>query len=289
VNLLKSPLRRTTAVLAGAFIGLSGAVALAAPASAHAPVVSGSTDCVDKDGDWTIDWSVGNDHEKKAWVKKIVLEPKGTEVTGPLAEEGTEIPPLSTDAEDRIHGSTTIDDDSVESVTVKVWLKWEDGYKTEWKKPATATVEKPEACGDETPPPTDTPAAPKPIAEADCDSLTLGLDNPEDGADITLTFKTSKGEKRELEVKAGEKKTTKFSASEGFSVEVGAKGVKETTKVEYEQPAGCEAGGGGGEEGPSLPVTGAAAGSIAGGAAALLIAGGVMFLVARRRKVRFTA
>jgi len=151
-------------------------------------------------------------------------------------------------------------------------------------------VHKPEACGDETPtqPPAETPE-PTPIVAADCDTLTLGLDNPKDGEDVTLTFKTSKGETRELEVKAGQKKTTKFSASEGFFVEVGAEGVEETTKVEYKQPEGCESGGGGGDEGPSLPVTGAAAGSIAGGAAALLIAGVVLFFVARRRKVRFTA
>jgi len=75
VNLLKSPLRRTTAVLAGAFIGLVGAAAAAAPASAHAPVVSGNTTCADKDGNWTIDWSVGNDFGTPATVKKIKLDP----------------------------------------------------------------------------------------------------------------------------------------------------------------------------------------------------------------------
>jgi LPXTG-motif cell wall-anchored protein len=290
VNLLKSPLRRTTAVLAGAFIGLVGAAAAAAPASAHAPVVTGTTTCADEDGNWTIDWSFGNDFGTPATVKKIKLDTNGLEVTGDIVEEGVELPANSAGKpEYQVHGTTKVEDDKVEAVTIFVWLKWPDGYETKWKEPAHYTVHKPEACGDETPtqPPAQTPE-PTPIVEADCDSLTLGLDNPKDGEDVTLTFKTSKGETRELEVKAGEKKTTKFSASEGFFVEVGAKGVQETTKVEYKQPEGCESGGGGGE-GSSLPETGAAAGSIAGGAAALLIAGVVLFFVARRRKVRFTA
>jgi LPXTG-motif cell wall-anchored protein len=290
VNLFKSPLRRTTAVVAGAFIGLVGAAAAAAPASAHAPVVSGTTTCADKDGNWTIDWSVGNDFGTPATVKKLKLDPKDLEVTGDVVEDGTEIPANSAGKpEDQVHGTTKVEDENVESVTIYVWLKWSDGYKTKWKEPAHYTVHKPEACGDETPPEQPQPGTPTPIVEADCDTLTLGLDNPKDGEDVTLTFKTSKGEARELEVKAGQKKTTKFSAAEGFFVEVGAEGVEGTTKVEYKQPEGCESGGGGGEEGPSLPVTGAAAGSIAGGAAALLIAGVVLFFVARRRKVRFTA
>jgi LPXTG-motif cell wall-anchored protein len=290
VNLFKSKLRRTTAVLAGAFIGMAGAVALAAPASAHSPTVTGSTTCVDKDGNWSIDWSFGNDYGTPATVKKIKLVPKRVELTGDITKDGQEIPARSAGNPDaQIHGTTAVTGKKIDEVSILVWLKWSD-YETKWNEPAHYTVKKPDACKPDTPPVEETPTAPTPIAQADCDTLTLGLDNTQKGAkDITLTFKTSKGESRELEVKAGEKETTKFSAKEGFSVEVGAKGVKETTTVKYEQPANCSPGSGGGDNGGGLPVTGAAASSIAGGAAVLLIAGAVMFFVARRRKVKFTA
>ena len=60
MNLLKTPLRRTTAIVAGALIGAAGAAAFAAPASAHHPELVGKTTCADKDGNWTVNWTVTN-------------------------------------------------------------------------------------------------------------------------------------------------------------------------------------------------------------------------------------
>jgi LPXTG-motif cell wall-anchored protein len=143
-----------------------------------------------------------------------------------------------------------------------------------------------EECAPPEEPEEPTPAEPTPIVKADCDLLIIGLKNPEDGADITLVMKTSKGETRELEVPAGSEKTTQFSASEGFSVEVSAKGLEGSTTVKYEEPENCGGTGGGDSE---LPVTGAAAGGIAAGAGVLLAVGGGLFFMARRRRLKFTA
>jgi len=61
VNLLKTKLRRTTAVLAGTVLGLAGVAALASPASAHSPVVLHSEPCLASNGSWAVIWKIGND------------------------------------------------------------------------------------------------------------------------------------------------------------------------------------------------------------------------------------
>jgi hypothetical protein len=132
----------------------------------------------------------------------------------------------------------------------------------------------------------------KEIFEVTCDTITIGLDNPADSLPIKLDYKTSKGEERSVTINPGEAKSEKFSASEGFNVDVTitveaeTETYSETVNVPWEKPAGedCEGGNGGG-----LPVTGAAAGGVAGGAALLLAVGGALFFMARRRKVKFTA
>lgn len=141
-----------------------------------------------------------------------------------------------------------------------------------------------------TPSTTDEPNVFTPILEEDCTTITIGADNPADGIEWKFAFKTSKGEQRTFTLKPGEKKSEKFSATEGFwvkvtiSVTVEGKTYSDYTTVNYDKPDNCSGGSGGG-----LPVTGAAAGGIAGGAAVLLALGAVLFVMARRRKVRFTA
>jgi len=287
VNLLKSPLRRTTAVLAGAFIGLAGAVAAAAPASAHHPLVSPESSCVNEDGSWKVTWKIENsEKDLTAEVIRIGAQPKDkSELSG--VEAGATIPK---NGEGALTAEQTLTADA-KGARLVVKAKWIRGDK-EIKEEAKGELPKPtEACKPEQPenPPTQpSPPAeqtPTPILEFTCDTMTIGIDNTTD-EDITLLLTTSKGEKRTLEVKAGEKGTEKFSASEGFSVTVGAEGTEETEKVDFQQPENCAGEGAGG---PVLPVTGAAAGGIAGGAGLLLAVGGVLFFLARRRKVKFTA
>jgi hypothetical protein len=154
VKLLKSPLRRTTAVLAGAFLGLAGAAVLAAPASAHAPTVSGTATCA-KDGSWNIDWAVGNPMSFRATVHEIILDPQ-LPLTGAIADHSTVIPSHS-DAHPRLqrHGATEVPA-TVDSVHIKVWLYWKlDNYTN--IDPAEYTVNKPGDCGT---PPTSEPSNP---------------------------------------------------------------------------------------------------------------------------------
>ena len=125
------------------------------------------------------------------------------------------------------------------------------------------------------------------LVESDCETLAVGVENPEDvtpvKAEVTYGDKTES-----LLVPAGETKTVSFEAGDATSVKVTFPDLDvEPIEAVYEKPAAC--GGGGGDDGPGLPVTGAAAGAIAGGAAILLAIGVTLFLVARRRRVSFTA
>jgi LPXTG-motif cell wall-anchored protein len=307
VNLLKSPFRRTTAVLAGAFIGLAGAVAIAAPASAHHPEVSPESSCINADGSWTVKWTITNSEDDlEGTITSVRMLPRKSTITG--IEEGDTLPKSVDGA---LHAVQTVEADAkLDRAFLAITAHWVrddkpiDGFNT-------GTAPKPtEECGPETPPttppttppstppstpPTTTPTTPPssppasdeptPILDMDCTTMTIGLANPATGEDITLHFKTSKGEERTDVIKPGESKTEKFSATTGFTVTLTADGIEGSLTVPYEQPDNCDNSGGGG----GLPVTGAAAGSIAGGAAVLLIAGGVLFFLARRRKVKFTA
>jgi hypothetical protein len=121
----------------------------------------------------------------------------------------------------------------------------------------------------------------------DCDSITIGLDNPAAGVSYKLHFTPSTGAERDLSIAPGEKKSETFDATTGFSVKVtvtatiGDQSYSETETIDYEKPSSCSGGG--------LALTGAASSSIAGGAVVVLAAGWAVFYLARRRKVKFTA
>ncbi|GAB3157926.1 hypothetical protein GCM10027290_60080 [Micromonospora sonneratiae] len=121
------------------------------------------------------------------------------------------------------------------------------------------------------------------VAESDCESFTVGVQNPEGVTPVEA--KIVYGDKTEtVTVPAGETKTVKFKASDAEAAIVTFTGLDiEPFEAVYEKPANCGGDGGG------LPVTGAAAGGIAAGAVVLLIAGIALFFVARRRRLRFTA
>lgn len=311
---LKSSLRRTAVLTAGALIGLSGAFALIGPASAHHSAVSGSPECDHKTGEWVVTWKVNGfsgykDNAPNFKFTKVESTPATPKIDNPaIAVTEGDTYPLK-DAQELV--GTQRFDAKVKGASLTVAALWANGNGD--KEPNTATVEFQGTCEKtptdvpvpvpsasastpteepSTPPvPSDLPGEPEPIFEADCDTITIGLDNPANGIEFKLKFATSKGEERTLVIKPGEKKSETFSAKPGFSIKltfsatVNGKTFSETTTIDYEQPEGCDSNGGGG----GLPVTGAAAGSIAGGAAALLAVGGGLFLMARRRKVKFTA
>lgn len=90
---LKSPLRRITAIAAGTLIGAAGALAFAAPASAHGDKIQGKADCVDDgSGNWTITWTLNAiNASRPGTVIKLNVRPQGnlTETKGSaLLKEG---------------------------------------------------------------------------------------------------------------------------------------------------------------------------------------------------------
>lgn len=296
MNLLKSRFRRTTAVVAGAFIGLAGAVALVSPASAHYTELVGKTACLDNGG-WKVDWTLTpRKAGKDGTITKVEETPSGVAF-------GKFIVGATVPQHDAITDTQSFDK-TVATVHLTIEVTWDythdeavaanenNGKGGKVVKSISADVDAPKDCPQ---PPTTTPGEPKPILEEDCTTITIGLENPKDGKEITLKFKTSKGEERTTVIAPGETKTEKFSAVPGFTVTVTPIGIEggSTETITYEQPANCDtsgSGSGGGSGSDSgLPVTGAAAGTIAGGAGLLLALGGVLFFMARRRKVKFTA
>jgi hypothetical protein len=328
VNLFKTRLRRTTSVVAGLLLGMAGVAALAAPASAHSPDIQANKPCLEADGHWTVLWKIGNDYPADATVGEISATAKteGSDATTPVQVHGPAVEPdavakanTAGNWKDSLAATTGITDAKVTSVTLKVILVWPDGYTNDGqgdhRTPETLTVDTPTAkctpaggtpsssSASATPTPTNTkpglpiPTPPTgepnvftPLLEEDCSTITIGADNPADGITWKFVFKTSKGEERSFTLKPGEKKSEKFSATEGFSVKVTisvtvqGQTFSDFTTIDYQKPDNCTGGEGGG-----LPVTGAAAGGIAGTAAAVLALGAVLFVLARRRKVKFTA
>jgi hypothetical protein len=161
VNLLKTPLRRTTALVAGSFLGLAGAVALAAPASAHYPSASGSSPCVSNEGEWTVDWSIGNDYGQDATVSSITAKDsagKALDINGEIVAPGKIVPPYSDkNGAAQIHGSSVVK--GADAASIRVVLLWTDGYTNDGQnrhaEPLKVTVNKPtEKCVTESPTPT---------------------------------------------------------------------------------------------------------------------------------------
>ncbi|GIE93688.1 hypothetical protein [Paractinoplanes rishiriensis] len=322
MNLLKSKLRRATAVLAGSFLGVAGAVGIAAsPASAHHPTLSGDAVCTTAAGDWKVTWTIGNSQSNltATLIEVSVLAPQGGTVSGVKVGDTLPLAGTNLTATQELSASDTV-------AKLKVKAKWDYGTEGEtegsaWRKDsgkdggkvskivvkeAELSVEKPSSEGckkDEpepgpsspSPTPTETPGdeSPEPefAFESYCDGLLIKADTPADVElpdgveELVLTVKSNQGETKELPITPGKKTEVFFDGVEGLSVEISYDGeVLDFGDIKWE-PAAEECDG----EGGGLPVTGAAAGGIAGGAAVLLGVGGLLFFLARRRKVQFTA
>ncbi|MEV6813307.1 cell wall anchor protein [Micromonospora sp. NPDC051296] len=72
----KLSLRRPLAVLAATLIGMTGAAAVATPASAHHTTITGTVVCDQLSGERVITWKVVNsERDKAATIKKVTAEP----------------------------------------------------------------------------------------------------------------------------------------------------------------------------------------------------------------------
>jgi LPXTG-motif cell wall-anchored protein len=154
VNLLRTPLRRTTALVAGAFLGLAGAVALVSPASAHVADLTGPADCV-QDGGWKIDWTlqIGRGPSDGTITNLHETTRQGEPVTGASAlakfvENGT-VP-----KDGSITETQTLPVE-VRSVKLSFTVVWSDNYRV----PVEATIHQPRGCcPPKSPTPTPTPS-----------------------------------------------------------------------------------------------------------------------------------
>ncbi|PWR11838.1 cell wall anchor protein [Micromonospora acroterricola] len=120
----KLSLRRPLAVLGAALIGLTGAVAVAAPASAHHTTITATADCDRLTGERVITWKVENSETNKdATLQKVTAGP-GTPVNVPVQGaaavdlQGYVIPEAaSVVAVQRVPGDTA-------TATLEVYAEW---------------------------------------------------------------------------------------------------------------------------------------------------------------------
>jgi LPXTG-motif cell wall-anchored protein len=325
VNPFKSALHRTTAVLAGTFLGLAGAVALAAPASAHHPIIEPTSACVAPDGSWKVSWKLSNSEDDlEARVSEVNLNPDDSTITGIAVDnkvpkwgtgELTGVQTLPATAKRAVLRVTLIWDRPDEDVVVTDKGKLDKPTIVCPTPPTSPSPSPSESSPSPSPSPSQSSASPSPsvsttppsstptpsqsttppppsdepefVYEQTCDTLTVGVDNPATGKPETVTFTPSVGEPKTVTAAPGEVKTVDFPASEGLTVEaVPQSAPDEAATIAYQAPADCDDSGNGGGD---LPLTGVAVGGIAAGAGLLLAAGVVLFVMARRRKVKFTA
>lgn len=253
-------------------IGAAAVLVGASPAQAHDAAVSGSSDCDTVNGQWVITWTLRNDQQTKDATLLTVVPSPDSPVEG--IEVGAVVPkrlPTSNNGElrgvQRVPGTTT-------EATLTVGLDWpshdEDG------RTYTGRVALAGKCQPEEP----TKPAPTAVGKSDCDSLTVTVSNPKDGAPAkaAVTYGT---QSEQLTVAAGESKKVTFPASTTGKATVTFPELKLEIDVAYAKPDTC--GGGGG-----LPVTGTAVGGLVAAGAVLLAAGAGMVVATRRRRVRST-
>ncbi|MCM4076678.1 cell wall anchor protein [Paractinoplanes hotanensis] len=236
MNLLKSKLRRATAVAAGTLIGLAGVAFFASPASAHHSAVKGTAVCDTTTGDWVVDWSVDTDSEGHAEAYRFVRvesTPEGSPVEGIVHTPDDANPVFPHKDGETLKGTQRVDGEA-KSASLTVQAKWDNEY-TEWE-PQTGTVEFDGVCSKD---------APKPDAQlvSDCDGVTITLANgAEATADAKFTIIGSEDFKKDVTVKAGEEPATvKVPAENAKKIVVTEASSEEPVlEGEWKQPENCE-------------------------------------------------
>ena len=320
MNLLKSPLRRSAVVVAGAFVGLVGAVAIAAPASAHHPTVTPESACVNPDGTWQVTWSVSNSEDDlTATLTSVKSEPADRSTITNIVDNAI----LPVQGDGPLIGVQTLNK-FVLVARLTVTAHWDRNGGID--KEAFGWIGRPrEKCTSPSPSPSESfptpepsesfptpepsesfptpepsnsfpnpPSSPMPspsetapteaqwVYAESCDTLTVGVDVPADWDALTVTFTPSTGAAKTVTAPPGEETVVDFPASTGLTVVASAKGYEdEAATITYKKPADCEGAGSGG----SIPVTGSPAGGNGGnlpvtGAAAGGIAAGAAVLLA---------
>ncbi|WP_127497344.1 cell wall anchor protein [Actinoplanes solisilvae] len=236
MNLLKSKLRRTTAVVAGAILGLGGVAFLASPASAHHSELKGTAVCDTASGDWVVTWSVNTvvPPGVNSWGLREVtagpsaLEPATDEFKLATSERGQ----FPYSVKETVKGIQKVKA-SEPKATLAVKAAWNNGHKE--TKPITGEVVFEGKCA---------PDAPKPTAQlaSNCEGVTVTLSNgAEATADAKFTVKGDNGFTESVVVKKGEDSKTVTVPGKDAGKIVVTEGKSETPLLvgKWEKPEEC--------------------------------------------------
>ncbi|GAB2624915.1 hypothetical protein Aab01nite_18840 [Paractinoplanes abujensis] len=201
MNLLKSKLRRMTAVAAGTLIGLSGVAFFASPAAAHDSFVKGSATCDTTTGDWVVTWEVNTDNGNEKGAENyrfLKVESYPTPVEGIVHTPDDADPAFPHKSNEPLVGTQRVKGDSgARGAKLEVQVKWSDEWiQYDHKK---GFVKFHGTCSKE--------ESPKPDAQlaSSCEGVTVTLANGKDAtADANFTIKGSKDFEKKVTVKAGE-------------------------------------------------------------------------------------
>lgn len=227
----KLPFRRPLAIIGAGLLGLTAALAFAAPASAHHSEVKVAGECNTTTGEWDVTWtikSVAPGDVKKfkltlVEAKKFVGDAESElTIPGVAVTEGNEYPhPVNQKLEFKQSLPA-----EVTGVSLKVKAQWDNNYKE--REAAGASVTFTGTCEKEVEEP---PATAKPTATvgSDCDgSVVVKLKN---GADATapakFTVSGDEGFEEKVTVPAGEEKSVKVPAANAGNIKVFEESQKE--------------------------------------------------------------
>jgi LPXTG-motif cell wall-anchored protein len=232
VNRSKSLLRRAVAVAGAAAIGLLGAVAIAAPASAHHSEVVGVPVCNTATGDWVVKWTVNSIAPAGVHNFKLVEvshTPADTTLTGIAVTEGegyglTVGTPVV--GEQKVSGAVT-------SASLTVKSKWDNGFEEQDAK--TGTVSFKEKCQQDSPKPGVTDAS-------NCDgSVIVKLSNSDEAsaaAEFEVVGKGGFSKKHTL--KPGEQAEVTVPAKAAGEIKVLLNGKQFGKTIKWVQSEKCE-------------------------------------------------
>jgi LPXTG-motif cell wall-anchored protein len=177
LTLLKSSLRRSATVVASALIGLGGAAAVAAPASAHDAAITGTTTCNASTGKHDVTWTLTNDWGTDATVQNLQIVPNDAPVDDKKVAlaDGYTLPQKSNNVDGVVTFTQSLDSDAT-SITISFDAKWTDYTDTG----NSATVDLGGPCS--TPPPASECTA------ADQAAFTHSFEVTSGGSDATITL-----------------------------------------------------------------------------------------------------
>jgi LPXTG-motif cell wall-anchored protein len=221
-------LRRLAVLATGALLGLGGVLAIAAPASAHHPIVTGSAHCETSTGDWIVDWEVANsESDLTGKLTDVTLEPAGTTVTNIVV--GATLP-VSGDGPLKGVQRVAANETGAKLTVDAEW--WRNGNHITSTKSGEVTFAG--SCEEDH-------ALPTASTDSACDgSVAVTLANAKDATkSAKFTVEGAKGFSVEKTVAPGEQVVVNVPAESATDITISADG-KVLKKDSWKQPADCE-------------------------------------------------